>query len=181
MPATTRRAEGAWRYEPPYVPPEEATTGEGNPFEKKVLGSCHCEMVQFYVTRDKPLKAKFCHCSDCQIIHGAPFQWAAIVHKSDIAFIKGTDNLNFLNSGTDKPTHELPCKVRCSNCGSLLMDEGRNMCLLFPTVLRMDRAELTKNFYPDMHIFYEQRVVDIPDGKPKWAGLDEKSEQLDLH
>ena len=52
------------------MPPEEATTGEGNPFEKKVLGSCHCEMVQFYVTRDKPLKAKFCHCSDCQIIHG---------------------------------------------------------------------------------------------------------------
>jgi hypothetical protein len=29
------------------------------------------------------------------------------------------------------------------------MDEGRNMCLLFPTVLRMDRAELTKNFYPE--------------------------------
>ena len=31
-----------------------------------------------------------------------------------------------------------------------------------------------------MHIFYDQRVVDIPDGKPKWKGLDEKSEQLDL-
>lgn len=71
------------------------------------------------------------------------------MHKSDIAFTKGVDNLNFLNSGTDKPTHELPCKVRCSNCGSLLMDEGRNMCLLFPTVLRMDREELVKKFYPE--------------------------------
>lgn len=80
---------------------------------------------------------------------GAPFQWAAIVHKSDVAFIKGTDNLNFLHSGTDKPTHELPCKVRCSNCGSLLMDEGRNMCLLFPTVLRMEKKELVRNFYPE--------------------------------
>jgi hypothetical protein len=29
------------------------------------------------------------------------------------------------------------------------------------------------------HIFYPQRVVDIPDGKPKWSGLDEKSELMD--
>lgn len=70
MPTSTRRAEGAWRYEPPYVRPEEATSGEGNPFEKKIMGSCHCEMVQFWITRDKPLTAKFCHCSDCKIIHG---------------------------------------------------------------------------------------------------------------
>ena len=31
-----------------------------------------------------------------------------------------------------------------------------------------------------MHIFYGQRVVDVPDGKPKWEGLDEKSEKMDL-
>lgn len=29
------------------------------------------------------------------------------------------------------------------------------------------------------HIFYPQRVVDIPDGKPKWTGLDKKSELMD--
>jgi hypothetical protein len=74
MPTSTRRAEGAWRYEPPYVPPEKATSGEGKPFLKKVMGSCHCEMVQFWVTRDKPLTAKFCHCSDCKIIHGEYLQ-----------------------------------------------------------------------------------------------------------
>lgn len=70
------------------------------------------------------------------------------MHKTDIAFIKGTDNLQFLNSGTDHPKHELPCKVRCKNCGSLIMDEGRNMILLFPTLLRMDKKERLKNFYP---------------------------------
>lgn len=30
-----------------------------------------------------------------------------------------------------------------------------------------------------MHIFYKQRVVDLPDGRPKWAALDEKSELMD--
>lgn len=29
------------------------------------------------------------------------------------------------------------------------------------------------------HIFYSKRVVEIPDGKPKWAGMDEASELLD--
>lgn len=30
-----------------------------------------------------------------------------------------------------------------------------------------------------MHIFYKQRVVDIVDGRPKWAELDEKSDLMD--
>ena len=28
-------------------------------------------------------------------------------------------------------------------------------------------------------MFYNSRVVDIPDGKPKWTGLDEKSELIE--
>lgn len=28
------------------------------------------------------------------------------------------------------------------------------------------------------HMFYEKRVVDIPDGKPKWAGMSKKSELI---
>ena len=29
----------------------------------------------------KPMTAKFCHCKDCQRLHGAPFQHAALFHK----------------------------------------------------------------------------------------------------
>lgn len=29
------------------------------------------------------------------------------------------------------------------------------------------------------HIFYSSRVVEILDGKPKWAGMDEESDLLD--
>lgn len=28
-------------------------------------------------------------------------------------------------------------------------------------------------------MFYKSRVVDIPDGKPKWAGMNDKSELLE--
>lgn len=74
------------------------------------------------------------------------------------------------------------------------MDEGRNMVLLFPTLLNLDTPELRENFQNQWvetefsvitltmsrcHIFYPQRVADIPDGKPKWTGLDDKSELMD--
>lgn len=28
------------------------------------------------------------------------------------------------------------------------------------------------------HIFYSQRVIDVHDGKPKWSGLNDKSELI---
>jgi hypothetical protein len=29
------------------------------------------------------------------------------------------------------------------------------------------------------HMFYKQRVVDIPDGRPKWSGMQGKSELIE--
>lgn len=77
------------------------------------------------------------------------------------------------------------------------MDEGRNMVLLFPTLLSFQNEAQKKNFAVQYviswdfgvdtmsniacmcHLFYPQRVVDLPDGKPKWAGIDKKSELVD--
>lgn len=66
---------------------------------------------------------------------GAPFQWAAIFHKDDMHFENGTRGLSFYNSGRRLKQHELPCKVSCSYCHTPIMDEGRNMVLLFPELL----------------------------------------------
>jgi hypothetical protein len=114
-----------------------------------------------------------------------------------MAFENGAENLRFYNSGSKSSKHELPCKVSCAQCGTLIMDEGRNMALLFPTLLKFQNEIQKKNFEvqfvaPDIgskvripnytnrcHIFYPQRVVDLPDGKPKWTGLDEKSDLVD--
>ncbi|WZH47350.1 Mss4-like protein [Fusarium acuminatum] len=111
-------------------------------------------------------------------VHGAPFQWAAIFKKTDISFENGVKGLRFYKTSSKKNEHVLPCKVGCSECGSWIMDEGRNMILLFPTLLNLDTPQLRENFQPQCHIFYASRVVDIPDGKDKWTKLDEKSELM---
>lgn len=56
------------------------------------------------------------------------------------------------------------------------MDEGRNMILLFPTLIDWENDEDRKNFEVSCHMFYPRRIVDVPDGKPKWSGINESSE-----
>ncbi|KAF5692310.1 hypothetical protein FCIRC_48 [Fusarium circinatum] len=167
-----------WETQPPYTRPDEATEKRKN-FEKKVHGSCHCGRVQYWLNSDKPLASKYCHCIDCKKIHGAPFQWASIFKKTDLSFENGVKNLRFYKTSTKKNEHVLPCKVGCAECGSWIMDEGRNMVLLFPTLLNLDTPQLRENFQPQCHIFYTQRVVDIPDGKDKWTKLDKDSELME--
>ncbi|KAL4805045.1 Mss4-like protein [Aspergillus unguis] len=146
--------------------------------------SCHCGQVTYKISRDKPLNAKYCHCHGCQKTHGAPFQWCVIFHKQDIMFNKGTEGLSFYSSQNKSRDYHLPTKVACNHCRSPIMDEGRNVCLLFPELIDcqasgVDRDTWRKTFENKMHIFYGGRAIDVPDGKPKWDGLDEQSDALD--
>ncbi|UNI16939.1 hypothetical protein JDV02_003321 [Purpureocillium takamizusanense] len=168
----------SWALQPPYQsldPPDSSPSPSAA--AAALRGACHCGRITYRLSRDAPLDSKYCHCRDCQVLHGAPFQWAAIFHKADVAFDRGAvAGLRFYHSPSKCAEHVLPSKVACAHCGSLIMDEGRNMVLLFPTLLRFETKEQRRKFDVKCHIFYPQRVVNIPDGKPKWAGLDQKSE-----
>lgn len=143
-----------WKTQPPYQKPTEDFNG-------LLHGSCHCGKVTYQINKDKPLASKFCHCTDCQVLHGespidteqhdltrpgAPFQWAAILKKSDMAFTEGIEGLAFYHAPTGSDKHELPCKVSCAHCGSRIMDEGRNMALLFPSLLFFPTTAQRRNF-----------------------------------
>ncbi|KAI1180457.1 SNF2 family N-terminal domain-containing protein [Nemania sp. FL0916] len=171
-----KAGDDEWKSQPPYLTPD-ATPG----FEKRYSAQCHCGKVKYWLSRAQPLASKFCHCTDCQALHGAPFQWAAIFQKSDLRFAHGASGLAFYHAPSRTVTqqrHELPAKVSCANCRSPIMDEGRNMALVFPGIIHFESGEDKKLFDPQCHIFYGQRVVNLPDGKPKWAGLDNSSELM---
>ncbi|KAI1166450.1 glutathione-dependent formaldehyde-activating, GFA [Nemania serpens] len=170
---TSAGRDDDWKNQPPYC-----TTATNKEFVKRHTAHCHCGRVRYWLSREKPLAAKFCHCVDCQALHGAPFQWAAIFHKEDVHFENGASGLAFYHTPSKSARHELPAKVSCAHCRSPIMDEGRNMVLVFPSLIRFGSAEDKKLFEPQCHIFYGQRVVDLPDGKPKWAGLDNGSELM---
>ncbi|PIG69095.1 hypothetical protein AARAC_009579 [Aspergillus arachidicola] len=171
--------EASWKHRPPY---KIQTDEEFGPV--KWTGRCQCGQVEYKLNREKPLKSKYCHCRGCQVLHGAPFQWATIFHKSDITFTKGADGLAFYSSTEKSREYMNPTKVSCSFCRTPIMDEGRNVCLLFPASIdygeaHEEREKWIKAFEVECHIFYSRRAVEIPDGKPKWSELDESSELLD--
>jgi len=151
----------------------------GEKFKVWYEGSCHCGRVRYQLGRERPLASKICHCGTCQVLHGSMFQWAAIFEKEDINFVRGHHDLGWYESEEKTTRHKLPCKVSCAYCRSPIMDEGKNMILLFPSLIKFKSEEEKKKFEPQCHIFYSRRLVDIPDGKPKWDGLDKKSELLD--
>jgi len=112
-------------------------------------------------------------------LKGAPFQWAAIFHKDDINFTHGHHDLGWYESAEKTTEHKLPCKVSCAYCRTPIMDEGRNMILLFPTLIKFKSPEEKKRFDPSCHMFYGSRVVDILDGKPKWTGINGQSDLIE--
>lgn len=165
-----------WRKQPPYGPAE----GQDVVY---YTATCHCSRVEYAIYAEKPMDSKFCHCSECQRLHGAPVQWAAIFHKTGIRFKPSSlDHLVFYHAPDDTQGHTLPCKVACGHCRAPLLDEGRNMIMLFPSLIRFTESvadgstdnlaksakDKRKLFMPKCHIFYGSRVGDYLDGKPKY-------------
>lgn len=54
-----------WKFRAPYRVHEEDPD-----FSVRYEGSCHCGKVRYQLSREKPLDAKFCHCTTCQKLHG---------------------------------------------------------------------------------------------------------------
>ena len=106
-------------------------------------------------------------------------QWAAIFFKRDVRITAGVDRLHFYNSARQRRARDLPCKVACALCGTLIADEGRNMWLAFPTLFDFGSPpRVPEVFQPTCHIFYAMRVMDVADALPKWSGHKDQSMQL---
>ena len=131
--------EGHWKHLPPYEVQSEEQFGP-----IKWRGKCFCGNITYLLKREKPINAKYCHCRVCQVTHGAPLQWAAIFHKDDISFTSGTSGLVFYSSTHESQDHVLPTKVSCGNCRTPIMDEGRNMCLIFPGLIELEGSSQEK-------------------------------------
>ncbi len=150
----------------------EYASADDDQFQARYRARCHCGAVRYEVAAD-PLDAKICHCRECQVLHGAPMQWAAIFEKRDVRFTAGAEHLKFYHAPGRVEAREQPCKVACRLCGTLIADEGRRMWLAFPSLF--DFETVPTAFQPSAHIFYSSRVMDVDDGLPKWSGHKGKS------
>lgn len=57
--------EDDWKLRAPY-----RIHGGSDGFQTRYEASCHCGRVKYQLSREKPLDAKYCHCTTCQTLHG---------------------------------------------------------------------------------------------------------------
>lgn len=57
--------ENEWKLRAPYKIHEDNID-----FDVKLEAHCHCGRVHYQLKRDKPVDAKYCHCTTCQRLHG---------------------------------------------------------------------------------------------------------------
>ena len=147
--------EGAWKSRPPY---SIQSHNEFGPV--KWRARCKCGRVSYAIKRYRPLNAKFCHCRGCQVMHGAPFQWAAIFQKQDISFTNGSNGLSFYSAAQNSRNYSTPTKVSCEFCRTPIMDEGRNMCLIFPELIEFhgsqDEKRRQREVFHPTYVYYPQ-------------------------
>jgi hypothetical protein len=98
--------EESWKHRAPYQiqPPEKFGP-------VKWRAKCKCGKISYSIRQDKPLNAKFCHCRGCQVMHGAPFQWAAIFQKEDVNFARGAAACRFIRPPRIRKSTR--CLLRC--------------------------------------------------------------------
>ncbi|ODQ49987.1 hypothetical protein SAICODRAFT_85664 [Saitoella complicata NRRL Y-17804] len=157
----------------PYLSPPgpvKGPDGKEKEFKAEYTGQCFCGEVQFEIMGE-PLDSSYCHCRDCQHMHGAPYTHHAIFPKSAVHFTKGAkENLIFYNPHEKKTEYKVPCKVTCKSCHSRIADEGNNMMLMLPGLIDWKDGKMAESFKATHHQYYKFRTEDIQDEKAKFDG-----------
>lgn len=126
----------------------------------KSTGTCFCGAITVEVEGD-PVTQGFCHCDDCRAWSGAPITAYALWPAPAVRVTAGEDLLAaYSRTGATIRKH-------CKECGSLILADQPETGLTDVFPLRLAGLD----FAPAGHVFYAQRVVDMPDGLPKFSDL----------
>ena len=125
---------------------------------------CSCESIQATLS-SKPIVHAYCHCTDCRELLGTPFHSVTAWNKQDVTIDKGADYLK----AYQHPYLAMQ-KHYCSNCGDVVFNtNSMDWCVVSQLLIsRCHDDELPEELASDKHFFYEQRVIDIDDGLPKY-------------
>jgi hypothetical protein len=128
--------------------------------EKTYSGSCFCGAVEFTVSGE-PLAMGYCHCDSCRHWSAGPVNTFTLWTPGAVEVTKGADNIDTYN--------KTPISYRkwCKTCGGHIMSEHPTMGLtdVYAAVI----PDLS--FKPVMHVHYQETVLRIKDGLPKFRDL----------
>ena len=125
-------------------------------------GACFCGAVAVEATGE-PQAMGYCHCNSCRSWSAGPVNAFTLWAPDAVRVTRGADKI-----GTYNKTEQSYRKF-CTVCGGHVMTDH-------PTFGIVDVYAATipsLPFAPQLHVFYAESVLRIPDGLPKFADMPE--------
>ncbi|MFO7857270.1 MAG: GFA family protein [Paracoccaceae bacterium] len=125
-----------------------------------VTGRCFCGAVEIEV-EGEPAAQGYCHCVDCREWSAGPLNAFSLWQPDAVSVTKGEDKLK----GYERT--EASDRRFCVECGGHVMTRHPGMGLIdvYPAVLS------GFSHAPALHVFYGERMMDVPDDLPKFKDL----------
>ena len=127
-------------------------------------GSCYCGSVTVTV-KGPPAASAYCHCFECRKWHSAPINaWS----------IWPRDSVTIDGPITTSQISERSHRVSCEKCGGCVANIKPTVSMIVVYPMTLTGPGTAFKYKPAFHIFYQERVMDVSDGLPKFADMPEK-------
>ncbi|MEX6501031.1 GFA family protein [Pseudomonas zhanjiangensis] len=123
-------------------------------------GQCFCGAVQFSVSGE-PAAMGFCHCQSCRHWSAGPVNAFTLWPPAAVTVTRGAEHIGRFNK-TPQSTRQW-----CTQCGGHLFTDHPGMSLIDVYAALIPQLQ----FMPAVHVHYQERVLPIKDGLPKWKDL----------
>jgi hypothetical protein len=123
-------------------------------------GACFCGEVQFEVTGE-PAGMGYCHCESCRHWSAGPVNAFTLWNPQALKVTRGAASI-----GTHNKT---PISFRkwCKQCGGHLFTDHPTLGLVDVYAAMLPKLK----FEPGVHVHYQETVLPIRDGKPKFKDM----------
>jgi hypothetical protein len=116
---------------------------------------CRCGNVKLELTGE-PRAQLYCHCDDCQAVHGAAYVPAALYPADGVRVTSGAPQTWQLRTTP---------RASCSNCGTRLFAESHGMRIVNASLLPAEQRK------PSMHIHCRFAVLPVRDSLPHFRSV----------
>ncbi len=126
---------------------------------------CGCGAVQLSFG-GRPIVHAYCHCVDCRDLLNVPLHAVTAWRDTDVTVIDPNHRL------TEYQHPELDMKrMFCADCGEVLFNTNSPGWRVISQrlIAKCNDGDLPEELRSNKHFFYEQRVIDIDDGLPKFV------------
>ncbi|WP_457788021.1 GFA family protein [Pseudomonas sp. PL-6] len=124
------------------------------------VGRCFCGAVEVRV-RGEPQAMGFCHCESCRHWSAGPVNAFSLWRPQDFELLQGAEHLGCYAGTPGSRRHW------CTRCGGHLFTEHPQAGLVDVYAALLPSLE----FRPSVHVHYQERVLAIADGMPKFRDL----------